>query len=463
MKTLILTLSLLIAAVLCSCQKQNKIGEAFVVLKSGEVIYMADMQVLCLGSDFQKHFDTLKKDWERDSQNSMTAIEAKNPALQSKLKDIDASIAALKSKATSVAQDTQATTSDLLRRLDSERDALSAELAKTSKASSEYNQITQPINQKINELEAEADKIRSDQKTLISETLAKLNQYIVEAQLKVPKLEEAIGLNLFATTPEKSYGFEGNSRPTPRVFGGKASKPFLVERPKSEGYWWFLINVPDELEGTPMDAVIKAAYQKWNTLESSRENVVRQADNEKTSRNEGLIPWENRYGISRLQGFEFVNKQEKLNNDLKQFDEQLNILKTGGAEASELVLVEIRKKVSEIDESVASLKEQRLKAVKEAFESADIKSKIQFRSKLYELLKNSTITDVRTGSKGDFNVPGNTAYVYAEMQRDNGEKIVWLVRIDPSMPKIKLSVSNTASAGGEGQFDEFWMLKWNLD
>jgi hypothetical protein len=31
-------------------------GEAFVVLKSDAVIYMADMQVLCLKPDFKQHF-----------------------------------------------------------------------------------------------------------------------------------------------------------------------------------------------------------------------------------------------------------------------------------------------------------------------------------------------------------------------------------------------------------------------
>jgi hypothetical protein len=176
-----------------------------------------------------------------------------------------------------------------------------------------------------------------------------------------------------------------------------------------------------------------------------------------------LIPWENVYGISRNLGDALVMQQGKLKEDIKQLDDQLNFLKAGGKEANDLVQVAITAKIAEINESVASLNDQRKNAIEEASETADAELKTQSRNKFYELLKNQTMTAVRTGSKGDFIIPGNTAYIYADAQRDNGEKLTWLVRVDPSITSVKLSISNTASAGGAREFDEFWMLKLNLE
>ncbi|MGD1088289.1 MAG: hypothetical protein ABR955_06135 [Verrucomicrobiota bacterium] len=197
MKTSLHVISLFVVVVLCGCQKPNKNGEVFVVLNSGDVIYMADMQILCFNSAFKRQFYSWQESYWHDSQNLTSEVETNDPTLQSTLTEIDNNIAALKLKAANVLQDTKTTTSDLLLKLQYERDALVAEETNSSKASDEYIQITQPINQKINELEAEADKISSDQAALMSDTLTKINQYIVQAQLTVPKLDGDATNDLF--------------------------------------------------------------------------------------------------------------------------------------------------------------------------------------------------------------------------------------------------------------------------
>jgi hypothetical protein len=51
-------------------------GEAFVVLKSDAVIYMADMQVLRFKPDFKQHFVKWKQDWDTAYQSQLRDIEA---------------------------------------------------------------------------------------------------------------------------------------------------------------------------------------------------------------------------------------------------------------------------------------------------------------------------------------------------------------------------------------------------
>jgi hypothetical protein len=464
MKMPIRVVSLLMVAVLCGCQKPNKNGEAFVVLKSSEVIYMADMQVLCFNSDFKKQFDSWKESYERDSQNLTSDVEAKNPMLRSNLTEIDNNIATLKLKAASVLQDTQTATSDLLLKLQSQRDALAAEQAKSSKASDEYIQITQPIDEKIKELETETNKICANQEALTSETFTKINNYIVDAQLTIPKIEAANEGELFTLESDRTYDYSFSPESRPWSSGFLAERKLRNDQSGSNGSdWIFLKNVSPQLEETQIAPAIKEAYQKWAELENSLEKITGQIEDENATNDQQLIPWENRYGISRWQAAELINRGKEIKDDLKQIANQLNIMKTGGKEASDLVQAAITARIAEINETVASLNEQRKNSVEEASETANAELKAQSRSKFYELLKNQTVTAVRTGSKGDFTIPGNTAYIYADAQRDNGEKLAWLVRVDPGIPTVKLSISNTASAGGDGEFDEFWMLKLNLE
>ena len=60
------------------CQKQNKTGEAFVVLNSGEVVYMADMEVVCLKPSFKNDFDGWKNEYESKSKTLVYKLNISN-------------------------------------------------------------------------------------------------------------------------------------------------------------------------------------------------------------------------------------------------------------------------------------------------------------------------------------------------------------------------------------------------
>ena len=484
-------MGLCLTFVVGGCEKQpkkteetSKTGEAFVVLKSGEVLYMADMEIVCLKQSFKTNFSTLKADYERHAPARKAVTE--DSAVKTKLKEMDDGILELNAKIVHIPGEGRSIADRLMRGIESERNAIAAEIAKNKDLLDEYKQIADPLDKRIEELRTEAAKVAQEKRELFSQTIQKINSYIVDSKLTVSRLKLKNDESLFETTKEFTQHYPSighpESRPLPLTltsYPEGVRNPFLVDKTiyNREGSdwnsdWIFLNYVPAELEGTPMHAAIKAAYQNSLRLQSRIEDADRKLWAETAHEREQLLPWQNRRGISVSEGRGMIAQEAQQKINLARLDDQINGFKTDDPKARALVQGEIQKKVAELDEALTSLKKRREDfereaakkandAVEESFESAKNELKSEYRRKFYELLKKNILSAVRTGSKGDFIVPGETAYLYAETQRDNGEKITWLVTVDPKSPKIKMSVSNAASAGS-GDFDDFWMLRWNL-
>ena len=350
---------------------------------------------------------------------------------------------------------------DLTRRLESEKESLLAEQAKTSKAYEEYKQIIEPFEQRLKELESKAQQVRSEQRTLASETIEKLNKHILEAQLTVPKLKPGVTDSLFETDETN-----GRTRRDSFSIRSGVSKPFLVERREDSTldgwyYWVFLVNIPAELEGTQSDSVLKNAYRNWKSLAASLNSTTKRIRDETIAKTQALIPWENRHGIQRREGSTLVSKQQEVTASVQRITERLANLKGGGKEASEMVEAEIQQRLRKITDEVDALQILRKQLLEDAARTASLDLKREFRAKFHQMLKQQASSSVHTGSKGDFSVPADIAYLFAERHRENGEKLVWLLVVDPKSPDIRMSNSNTTTAGSD--YDQFWMLDWKLD
>ena len=333
-----LALVALLAMVVSGCQKQIKTGEAFVVLKSGEVIYMADMEIICLPDNFKKQFDAWKNKGEIQTQSFIKESEGQ-------------------------------------------------------------------INADLRALDSESNNIVREQRSIGTNLISKINEYIDQAKLGISKLKEEQlddpKFYLFDTCGDIS---RKGDRPKRGGFSTDVQNSFLIKTADEQdsltgmqkdwlkshaanrsGYshdyaWYFFyINIPRQMEGTPVESEVRSAAEKFKALELRKDQL---------------------------------------------------------AESPRKLRAEHSAKINQLKENL--------------------------RNEFYELLKKAAASTVRTGSKGDFVVPGEAAYLYAQTQRDNGEKIGWLVPVDTKTQKIKLSLSNAASAGGRGDFDDFWMFRWSL-
>lgn len=436
-------------------------GEAFVVLKSDAVLHMADMQILCFRSDFGQHLATWKQNWNTAYETQLREFEAKNPELQAKLKSLDEQIAQADSQKNTVKQAASEAVADLVRRLESEKEALQAQQAKHQKAYEEYEQIIKPFDEQIKDLSSQAQLLQSNQRTLATQTIEKLNLHILEAQLTVPKLKMDVADSLFEINETN-----GDSREKPLSIESGGVNPFLLERRVDSTlsgwyYWVFLIKMPAELEGTQSESVVKAAYREWSAMQSKLKATNDQLLSQSNSKVQALIPWENRHGIQHQQGVEIVSKRQEVIVSLQQVTEKLANIKGGSKEGSDMIDAEIQQRLRKIADDVEVIKNHRKELLEESARSASLELKREYSAKFYALLKRHSYSDVHTGSKGDFSVPADITYLYAERHRDNGETLIWLLRVNPTSPDIKLSNSNAAAVGS--RHDEFWMMESKVD
>ena len=465
------------AALVCGCQKPedksaqeavrllqdiktavsatHRKGEAFVVLQSDAVIYMADMEILGFKPDFRQHLITWKRNWEAAYKNQLRDFASKNPELQAQLKNIDEEISFAFSKTNAMKQAATESITNVIRELQAEAEGLHTEKEKGRTAYEEYTQIVTPFDEKLTKLRLEMDNLEARDQKLAIETLDKINHYIVENQLAIPTLKD--GQSLFTIQSEDSLSFSPERRP--------ASKSFYVarERNKFGGYKWvFLKNIPDKLEGTSIGLpVITSGYYNHIDISSKIEETKNAFLEQRIAKDTALIPWENRHSTSQHKASDLVSKQEELATKLKGITERLNKLQSTNGIPSDAFETEIRSRVQEVEKEIAELNSRRDHLIKDKAETAALDLKLEFKGKFYQLLRAQAESSVQTGSRGDFSVPAKIAYIYAERHRENGETLVWLLRVDPNSLEVRLSNSNSAISREDA--DPFWMLSWNLD
>lgn len=74
-------------------------------------------------------------------------------------------------------------------------------------------------------------------------------------------------------------------------------------------------------------------------------------------------------------------------------------------------------------------------------------------------ISSNAICSTRTGGKGEFEIPGNVAFVFAgKVRPTTGEVPCWLVKVDYQQKSIRLSNSNLTA---KDDSDELWMLQWS--
>lgn len=153
MRTTIITKLALVALLTMfvgGCEKQKKAeevyktGEAFVVLKSGEVLYMADMEIVCLKQSFKTNFNALKADYERHAPTQKAVTE--DPTVKNRLKEMDDGILELNAKIADVPREGNSIADRLMRGIESERDAIAAEITKNKDLLEEYKRIADPLD-----------------------------------------------------------------------------------------------------------------------------------------------------------------------------------------------------------------------------------------------------------------------------------------------------------------------------
>jgi len=78
----------------------------------------------------------------------------------------------------------------------------------------------------------------------------------------------------------------------------------------------------------------------------------------------------------------------------------------------------------------------------------------KFVNNVFSLIKANTISSQRTDRNGVFDIPSSANYVWAHLERDNGENHVWLRKVQPDASKKMLLSNSTISGNSEFKWIE---------
>jgi hypothetical protein len=432
-------------------------GEAFLVLKSDAVIYLADMPVFCLNADFKRKFDQFKTEWEQVRVGGSDMAAAQDPDYAAQLKSADARIVEASALCDAAPKGAEGVVAQSIAQLEADLKAQQAKQQTKEAAYREYLTIAQPLELGRTQAEAKMKAAGAAKQALANTMLAAINEVITADRLAIPKLPKLDADELFKTATiiqreQGSSSFQGfgnlmvRHEPDP-------DNPGLFRN----SYAGHLL--PAELKGTRAEPEIYAAFEKWTGVEDEHIGAAQELAAVSAALAAALIPWSNRWDIPADSIPDFLAGRAVTDRAIQQRVAKIAELKAGPA-AQALVAEEVRQRKEDANKTLQYLKKQRDELVQTATKNFTEQTRLKFAAKFKTLIATEAKNQVRTGSRGDFSVPATAAYLYAERHRENGEHLVWLAPVDPLSARVQLSNSNT-TASGNG-INEFWMLDYQL-
>ena len=411
-------------------------SEAFIVLKSDEVRYMADMEVMFFEDDVKLAFNTLIEEREKARKNMSAEALNNNPRLSLSMDELVKRRKALAEREKSIDGKVEEMRINLISNLKKSLADLSKQLASGGQVLEEFRKITTPYDTEIRETQRSLVDLKEAEtvEKLEQKVFEMVNDYIVKNSLKIPKLSKRrVGSSKLRGVLET--GLLDQKNPPSRGIVYKTSATRWSSLPYKK--YHYLENLPKECSAlvTPL----RQFLEQKESVESQASSLRSRISNLQSQRGDSLIPWENRHNVDQRQ---FEQNYGTLTREFEQSKGRLAALQGDGAEKDELLkeLVsqirgELEKEREEIDDAEAEVHQEAIRSMSEQF------VEVHYR-KFINMLEAKSKLSVRTGSKGNFNVPADMDYLFASRERENGEYIYWFLPIETKFGNFRLSNSN---------------------
>jgi hypothetical protein len=146
-----------------------------------------------------------------------------------------------------------------------------------------------------------------------------------------------------------------------------------------------------------------------------------------------------------------INKKDlaKYESKIIGFDQLTQAKKTLEDTSNKFVYEEILSgMVSPFEEQLAETQYQKSQFMERALGNKQLELIDTYYYKFLGLLKEKSFLKIRAGSRGQFKIPSNAKYIFAERIRNNGEHIFWFIEIEDNNINFHLSNSNAHIASG---------------
>ena len=416
-------------------------SEAFIVLKNDEVRYMADMEIIFFDDGVKDAFQKLCQ--ERSDAQSKMSIEAinNNPEMAKAMQEINASRNDITEREKSIDGKVEEMRLNLIANLKDSLNDLSQQLESGGKVLEEFKEITAPFDEKIRANVKEEEDLKKVEKidALEQRAFVMVNDYIVKNSIKVAKMNSAKG----SLNHTEQSGFQQEHPQNHSISSFNDKTRFLHfdvkthrNAPSYYDRWKYFTNIPKEC--SPLLSELTALWRQKGSIENQAKILRNDRSNLKNNRRAALIPWENRHDVDQDQFEEQYSRITREHEDTKQ---RLDALQNEGPERDQILEEMVSQIKQEIAEQREQLDEAEAKIQEKAIESMSDDLRYNYYNKFVSMLGSESELSIRTGSKGDFNIPGGMAYLFARRSRSDAD-VFWFLKIEPKFGNFRLSNSN---------------------
>ena len=503
-----LTVLAALGAVAVSCTSEPRTGEAFLVLRSDEVVPLADMEIRFYPKEFATEYDELQVSHlhaigqvRRDAVSADSALSRLHDAYQSEASRLEArrdslqgersrAMATLDSAAASTIDqllvskkarltELQESARDLTESTGRERDTRAAALQNeltTSEAQvqsqkrtiNEWTRISAPYDSLVEQKEIWESRLKREQEALERRAVELTNEHILEHKLQVPLLEYESCRKSWAMY--SGIWCKSSSISSGQLVVGTYGGGFLSES-------IYMCCFPEEVKDSYLRKRILGIFEEWLSMKKAHEARMEQNGGSvydtKRARDKALVPWQNVHGSYDEQQHKLqrlAEKASKLRRDLdylrsdafvaealKKVTEDIRLLsgeiadieanpERARARYQEHAGAELVSEIGEVQEEIRDLRRRWEQFLERALEE---QVRVQTREDAWEvseLLRDGVCGSVHTRQNGSFLIPSDARFLYARHERANGECQTWLMAIETEIdPVVRLSNSSVSS------------------
>ncbi len=464
---------------LSSCKKAPSNGEAFITLKSNEIRFLADQEILFFDEDFAEEFNAFRNTLITETRNKK--LFQLDESIRSSISEKQAIEQTKNGMISKAVEDAKISMKEGWTKLNSSFEELRHEISKTDtlvasleKDFLEYQKKECDIALKIQDIQKSADErgynlIKKINQTIIDEKIP-IEIYNIEEKSSdiIPRsinqmvndAYDTYPINLYKHIPSKLSGISGWLRcDTDMRFAAKRSDHFTLsiveENSLGDDYdtLIFTRNLSGKLESSKIASEICKYLTILNNSSKEIESLYSQAVENNDAFTRDLKIWVNTSNITLKSLNKKLSERLILEAQLKKFEADYgNLLSI--KEGSDIW----NKKINEVEDAAEKDYERKLEEINDSIESDEgLKKRIKSDKAFIDLehlspnigrlvaeaLDSMQLSKIRTGSDGKFSVPPKARYVSTFLKREaSEEEVFWLIKINMDDTSVKITNSN---------------------
>ena len=466
---------------LTSCRKAPSDGEAFITLKSNEVRFLADTEILFFGDGFVQEFDKFRNNLiQKTREDRLSLIQNSIESAKLERRSLETSKPILIAEARDEANKSMR---EGLTKLQSSFDAIRNAISKTDSMKLALENNFSSFQKRELEIASKIISIQNNANNISSQVIDKINQAIVNERIAIeiyeckeklfdcnPRtvaqmVDGTVWDSFFKLNKHIPSDLSGSSK---WLIDGEScvafqnySESFIINRKRDKYFpddrkWDQLTlakNLSSKLESSKIANEIRQNLAALRNASNDIKALYDQAEVNDEAFKKGFQIWANSSNNTVDTIRSKLSERSNLENQLSKAESDhgyLLSIQEGSAIWNE--------KLREVDAAAENNYEQKIRKISERIKSEeDLLERVKSNSSYVDIhslnplikdlvseeLHQNKLSSTRTGSDGKFTIPPKARYISAFMKREaSDEEIFWLIKINMDEKIVKITNSN---------------------